>query len=170
MRRIGFLGLLVGSLLGLLLALVFLFLLARQAASSVGVQAAAPTSDVALFLSARSLSRLASEEMARPLVLVFKPGGRVEITTRVEIGGLEPVVHLGLLLEMQGTQVVSRLQWLKFGFVALPAAWLPPEVVELGARPGQTISAQMPPDFTLAGLETTPDGIELRLNWIGESR
>ncbi len=167
MMRIGIFGLILGSLLGLLLALILFILLARQAASPTVVQPATRPPDVTLFLSERSLGRLVSEKLARPVGLDFKVGGQVEVITPVEIGGLEPVIHLGLSLEIQGTDLASRLRWLKIGFIKISAAWLPQKLVELGTVPGKTIAQQMPPEFALAGLETTPEGVEVRLNWLG---
>ncbi len=165
--RIGIFALILGSLLGLLLALILFILLAWQTASPIVAQPAAQPPDITLFMSERSLGRLVSEKLARPVGLDFKAGGQVEVITPVEIGGLEPVIHLGLSLEMQGTDLVSRLRWLKIGFIKISAAWLPQELVELGTVPGESIAQQMPPEFTLAGLETMPEGIELRLNWLG---
>jgi hypothetical protein len=168
MIRIGIFGLILGSLLGLLLALIFFVLLARQTTSPNVIKPAAHPPDVTLFLSERSLGRLASEELKRPVALDFEPGGQVEVTTRVEMGGLEPVVHLGLSLEMRRTNLLSQLRWLKIGFLKISANWLPQELVELGTMPGETIARQMPPEFALTGLETTPEGINLQLNWLGQ--
>jgi hypothetical protein len=56
---------------------------------------------------------------------------------------------------------------MQLGFVKLPASWLPPEVEQMGALPGQSINQQVPPQFSLAGLTTTPEGLNLQLNWTG---
>ncbi len=165
--RIGIFALILGSLLGLLLALILFILLAWQTAPPIVTQPATRPPDVTLFMSERSLDRLLSEKLERPVGLDFKAGGQVEVITPVEIGGLEPVIHLGLSLEMQGTNLTSRLRWLKIGFIRISAVWLPQELVELGTMPGETIARQMPPEFALAGLETMPEGIEIRLNWLG---
>lgn len=167
MIRIGILGLLLGALLGLLVAAGFFVLLAWQAVSPIQEQLTTPSADMALFISERSLSRLIAADLQRPLVLNFEPGGQVEVTTPADIAGLEPVVDLGLSLELRGPAVVSQLQWAKIGFLKIPAGWLPDDLVELGAVPGRTITRQLPPEFILVGLATSTDGLTVQLDWKG---
>jgi hypothetical protein len=83
----------------------------------------------------------------------------------VEVSGLKPVVQLGLTLQSQGMTVVSRLHWLKFGFLKIPAGWLPSRLVDMGHLLGETITRQLPPDFTLVGLTTSTDGLTFQLNY-----
>jgi hypothetical protein len=123
--------------------------------------------DATVFLSERILSQIAAQEVKAPTLIDFEPNGQMRITTRTRLGGLEPVVRLGLLLELQGTEVTSRLHWVQLGFLTLPANWLPPEALETGAIIGQTINEQVPPDFTLIGLTTTTEGVNFQLKWIG---
>jgi hypothetical protein len=164
----GCFGLLLGSMLGALLVLFFFLLLARQASTSPKTQPAAAAADTTVFVSERTLNRLASESLRRPLVLDFKLGGYVEVTTQLtEVEGLEPVVHVGLVFERQEATIVSQLRWLRIGFIRIPAAWLPQNIVAAGAIPGEAITQQIPPEFILVGLATTPDGINLQLTWTG---
>jgi hypothetical protein len=167
MRRTGVFGILLGSALGLLIAVILLFLVAQQAASPIVEPSILPNADITFFLSERSLSRLASDELQRPVLVDIEPNGQVEITTPAPIGRLEPVVRLGLSLEMRETAVVSQLHWVRVGFLTIPASWLPQNLVELGMRPGNAISRQIPPDFTLVGLTTMADGLNFQLNWNG---
>jgi hypothetical protein len=51
------------------------------------------------------------------------------------------------------------------GFLKIPAGWLPAELVALGELPGEIISQQIPPEFTLTGLATTSDGITFYVTW-----
>jgi hypothetical protein len=37
----------------------------------------------------------------------------------------------------------------------------------MGALPGEMISQQSPPEFEVAGLNTTSEGIEFQLRWVG---
>lgn len=166
MNRWGCFGLILGSALGLLVV-VLLLLLLRPAPPASAVQPAAPLADVEVFLSERTLSRFASTAMASPTVIEVEPEGQLSATTRVKAAGFEPVVELRLGLSLQGSIAVSRLLWVQLSFIRVPASWLPPEIVELGALPGQTITQQLPPGFSLAGLTTTSEGITLQLNWTG---
>jgi hypothetical protein len=162
MSRWGCIGLLGGSLLGLLLLLV-LALVIRPTTPVVAVQpAAAP--DLTLFLSERSASRVASQTLGQAVAVNFEPGGRVILTTSVNVAGLEPIADLGLSLERQGNIVVSQLHWLQVGFLRVPATWLPPQAVAWGTRPGEQITAKLPPQFTLVGLSTSADGVTLQLD------
>ncbi len=166
MNRGGCFGLVLGGLAGLLVAMLLL-VATRQAASPV-VEPSLPSApaDVTLFLSGPSLSRFASASRKSPTLVEFAPGGQMEITTQIDMGGVRPVVSSGFSLEVQAAGVVSRLEWVKLGFIKFPAGWLPQEIVQLGATPGEVITRQLPPEFKLMGLTTTPDGIQFQLNWI----
>ncbi|MBI1880581.1 MAG: hypothetical protein HYR94_20580 [Chloroflexi bacterium] len=167
MSRWGCLGLLVGSLLGVLL-LILLVAMIRPVTPPVALQPVAVVPDLTLFLSERSASRFASQALGQPAGINFEPGGQMIVTTSVNIAGFEPVADLGLSLARQGDTVVSQLHWLQIGFLRLPARWLPQEVVELGRRPGEQFTSQLSPQFTLVGLTTTTDGINLQLNMTGQ--
>jgi hypothetical protein len=167
MNRWGCFGLILGCLVGLLTVILF-FVWARQVASPALVQPATLADpDVTLFLSERSLSRFASDTLKSPALVDLGSDGQMEITTRIKIGGVNPVVRLGLSLEMRGTEVVSQLHWARLGFLKIPASWLPQRIVEMGALPGEIITQQAPPEFEVAGLNTTPEGIEFQLRWVG---
>jgi hypothetical protein len=164
MSRWGCGGLVLGSLLGLLfLSLLIMAIQPTIPPAAVLPPTAAP--DVSLFLSERSVSRFASQALEQAALINFEPDGQVILTTQVRIGRLEPVVDLGLSFERQGNSVVSQIYWLQLGFLKIPARWLPPEIVALGARPGQQISQHLPPQFILVGLTTTTDGINLQFDW-----
>jgi hypothetical protein len=167
-RRLGCFGLVLGSLTGLLVAMLF-FVWVRWLASPVMAQPVrvAATADMTLFLSERSLSRFASDTLKSPALVDLDSGGQMKITTRTEMGGLRPVVRLGLSLEMRRTEVVTRLRWAEMGFLKIPASWLPPRIIVTGRMPGEIITQQIPPGFELVGLTTTPNGIEFQLNWVG---
>lgn len=167
MSRWGCMGLLLGSLLGLVL-LILLVLFVQPATPSVAVPPAAIAPDLSLFLSERSVSRFASQALGEPAAINFEPGGQVILTTRLKTGWLEPVADLGLSLEMQGTEIVSQIHWLQLGFLRIPARWLPSEIVEIGTRPGQQITQQLPPQFSLVGLTTTSEGLNLQFDWKGQ--
>jgi hypothetical protein len=167
MSRWGCVGLLSGSLVGLVLV-ILLVLAIQPITPSITVPPAAVAPDLTLFLSERSISRFASQALSEPTAINFEPGGQVILTTRLKMGWLEPVVDLGLSLEMQGAEVVSQMHWLQLGFLKIPARWLPPEIVEMGTQPGQRITQQLPPQLTLVGLSTTPDGINLQFDWRGQ--
>lgn len=163
--QLGCFGLILGGLLGLLLAVIFLLLLAAWADSPLLAQPVTAPAEVSLFLSEQTVSRLAAQTLEQPVLVDFEPGGRVAVTMPVEIGGLKPVVQLGLTLESRGAAVVSQLHWLKIGFLKIPAGGLPPELADLGARIGQAITRQLPPGFSLVGLTTTADGLTFHLNY-----
>ena len=95
------------------------------------------------------------------------PNGQMQITTRAPWQRLRPVIRLGLTLEMQGQVAVSRLHWVQMGFIKFPASWLPQSVHDLAALPGEAITQQVPAGFYLPGFNTTADGIEFYLNWVG---
>ena len=163
--RMGCLGLILGSLLGLLAAVTFFLLTSASATSPILAQPVTPPTDVSLFLSEQTLSRFASETLLEPVRLDFEPGGQLQVTAPVELGGLKPVVQVGLTLESQGPAVVSQLHWARVGFFRVPAKWLPPAVVELGPQLGQTITQQIPADFSLVSLTTSSDGLTFHLNY-----
>ncbi len=167
MSRWGCMGLLAGSLLGVLL-LIVLVLAIRPATPAVAVQSTAAPADLSLFLSEQSVSRFVSQALGKPAVVNFEPGGQLILTTSVNAAGLEAVANLGLSLDRQGKAVVSQLHWVQFGFLRLPVRWLPSEIADLGTQPGQRITSQLPPQFSLVGLTTTADGINLQFNWTGE--
>jgi hypothetical protein len=89
------------------------------------------------------------------------------VTTRVPVGSLEPAVRLGLVLDRQESQVVSQLLWAQLAFIKIPVAWLPQDVSALGRLPGETLTRQLPPQFTLVGLSTGENGLTVQLNWLG---
>lgn len=163
--RLGCYGLLLGGLLGMLLVVLFFVFVDRQAAFPEAAPAAVPAADVSLFLAEDTLSRLASQARQQPVRIDFKPDGRLEVATAVEMMGLEPVIRLGLTVERRGSGVVSQLHWARLGLIRLPADWLPAEAVAAGRSVGDTITGQIPPDFTLVGLTTTLDGLSFHLNW-----
>lgn len=165
-RRWGCAGLIIGAVLGL--ALMTLFLLSRSPAPTGGIQSAQTIpADVTVFVSGQTLSRMATAEIGRPTVIDFEPDGRLLVTTRAKIGGYEPVVQARIFVNLQGATVVSELQGIKLGFVTIPANWLPEETRERAAVLGDTIEAQIPPNFTLVGLNTSPGGVTFQLKWIG---
>lgn len=164
MSRWGCIGFILGSLAGLLLISLLLWLIRPEIpAAAVVAEPAAP--DVTLFLSERSAGRFASQTLKETTTVNFEPSGRVIVTTRANLGGLSPLVDLGLSLQMQGTQAVSQLHWLQLGWVRIPVRWLPPEFAALGAKPGQALMQHLPPQSSLVGLTTTSQGINLQLQW-----
>ena len=162
--HVGCFGFILGGLLGLLAATSLLIWLAGQAAFPPLAQPVAPPADVTLFFSEQTASRLASAGGPEPVTVDFEPGGRVVVAGPLDLGGLRPMARLGLTLEQQGGQLVSRLSWLELGFLKIPAGWLPPSLVELGSMPGEAISRELPPEFILVGLSTTADGLTFYLN------
>ncbi len=168
MKEWGCLGSIAGALIGLLIVVFLLLLFQSVPPPPATIQPATIAPDITIFLSEQSLSRMASETIKRPTAVNFDVNGQMQVTTQANIFGLKPVVHVGLLLEMQGTEVVSQLRWVRFGFLTVPAGWLPQGVTEMVTVLGQTIKAQTPPDFTLIGLTTTPDGVNFQLKWVGQ--
>lgn len=167
MSRWGCIGLLAGSLLGVLLLILLAFLI-RPMTPLVTDQPAVLSPDLTLFLSEQSVSRFAAQALGRPAAINFEPGGQMILTTSIKIAGLEPVADVGLSLQRQGNTVTSQLHWLQVGFLSLPARWLPQEIIELGTQAGPQITAQLPPQFMLVGLTTTTDGINLQLDLVEE--
>jgi hypothetical protein len=166
MNRAGCTGLIVGVVIGLVVIGLFL----------AGTQPAPPDDiwppdgippDVTTFVSEQTLSRLATEQLGQAAVLDFEPGGQLWVTTKTPLGGYQPVVQVGLSLRLQGADVVSRLEWIKLAYLTIPANWLPADARALAASIGETIEMQIPPDFTLVGLNTTTNGISLQLKWSG---
>jgi hypothetical protein len=166
-KRFGVFGLILGSLIGVL-ATIILALILRPVPPPTTIQPPIISPDVTIFISERSLSRLASETLRRPTIVDFDSNGLMQVTTRVKFGPLEPMIHLGLILEMQGADLVSELSWIKVGFLTTPARWSPQVLREGSQMVGQLIKNQTPPDFVLVGLTTTPEGLIFQLNWIGE--
>ena len=166
MNRWGCLGLFLGGLAGLLLV-VLLLILVQPATPVIAVPAIPISSDATVFLSERAVSQFVSEARQSPAAVDFEVGGQMKVTTRLETGGLKPVVELGLSLEMQGSEVVSRLHWVQMGWLKIPAHWLPPEIIETGTLPGQMITQSLPPYATLVGLTTMADGINFQVNLTG---
>lgn len=164
--RIGCFSLIAGSLLGVLLAVLYFVFLGRQATIPTLAQPATPSADITLFLSEQSLSHLVSETLQKPAAINFEPGGQLEATMPVEMMGLEPIVRVGLSLKRQDADLVSQLHWVKLGLIKLPADWLPAEAVNAGAQLGTTITQQIPPEFTLVGLTTTANGLSFHLVWV----
>ena len=123
--------------------------------------------DANLFLSENSVSYFATEAFKDDVLVDLHPNGQMQITTRAPWGRLRSVIHLGLTLEMREQVVTSRLHWAQMGFIKFPAGWLPQSVHDLAALPGEAITQQVPAGFHLAGLNTTEDGIEFYLKWVG---
>lgn len=167
MKYLGYFGLILGGLTGLLLVIVAAILL-RSVPPPASVQPPPISPDITIFLSEQSLSRMASEILERPTVINFDVNGQMQVTTRTKVGWAEPVINMGLLLEMQGTDLVSELDWLRLGFLTIPARWLPQAVGENSAMVGQIIKNQTPPDYILTGLTTSADGVTFQLKWIGQ--
>lgn len=166
MNRWGCFGLLLGTLAGLLVVMLILLLM-RPVVPPPVIQPPAIAPDVTVFISEQSLSRLASQTLSRSTLIDFDVNGHMEVTTRTPLGRLEPVVKVGLQVELQGTEVVSQLRWVQLGFMTIPARWLPQSVSDMAAMAGDTIKNQTPPNFALVGLETTPEGVNFQLKWVG---
>lgn len=162
--HVGCFGFILGGLLGLLAATSLLIWLGGQAAFPTLAQPVAPPADVTLFFSEQTAGRLASAGAPAPVTVDFEPGGRVVATGPLDLGELRPVARLGLTLEQQGGRLVSRLSWLELGFLKIPARWLPPALAALGSGPGEAISRELPPGFSLIGLTTTADGLIFHLD------
>jgi len=167
MRKWGCFGLTIGGLMGLLLAFLFLVLVRQMAVWPEIPFVLVEAPDATLFLSESSISYFAADALKDDVLVDLRTNGQMQITSRAPWGRLRPVIHLGLTLEMQERVAVSRLHWAQMGFVRFPASWLPQSVHDLAALPGEAISQQMPVGFHLAGLNTTEDGLEFYLNWVG---
>lgn len=166
MNRWGCLGLLIGGLSGLGLVVILLWTIQPAPLSPSRPPAGLPA-DVSVFLSEHSLSRIASQRAGRPVELDFAPGGQMQISTQVELNRFQPVLQADLLLEMQGTEIVSPLRAVRMNFLTIPADWLPSRVATTTAFIGQAMQQQTPPGFVVVGLETTANGISFDLKWIG---
>jgi hypothetical protein len=168
MNRSGCFGLVLGGLVGLLAAMILL-VVARQSVSPVMVATPVklPPADVNLFLSERSASRFVSTTLNRPALVEFEPGRQMLLTTRAPLAGFEPVIQMGISLQVVGMQIVSQLEWIRVGFIRIPAAWLPQSLITLGDTPGQIITRQAPVGFNIVGLTTTAEGVEFALTWVG---
>jgi hypothetical protein len=167
MRKWGCFGLTVGGLMGLLLAFLFLVGVRQMAVWPEIPPMVVASPDATLFLSENSISYFATEALKDEVLVDLRPHGQMQITTRAPWGRLRPVIHLGLTLEMQEQVAVSRLHWAQMGFIKFPAGWLPQSVHDLAAMPGEAITRQVPAGFHLPGFNTTEDGIEFYLNWVG---
>jgi hypothetical protein len=165
-NRWGCAGLMVGGGIGFLLITIFI-LLSRPALSVITPPARTIPPDATLFASSRVLSRLATDSLQQPALIEFTPTGDMRITTTTPVGPFDPVVTGQIQLQMQGANVVSYLQWVKVGFLYFPGQLLPASGQEAAALLGQTIQAQTPPDFVLVGIDTTPEGLEFKLKWVG---
>lgn len=167
MRHLGSFGLILGGLTGLLVVMVLAILL-RPIPPPEKIQPPTISPDITIFLSEEGLSRRASKILDRPTVIDFDLNGQMQVTTPAKVGWFEPVIHFGLVLEMQGTDVVSELDWFRLAFLTIPARWLPQTLSEGSELVGQIIKNQTPPNFILIGLATTTDGITFQLKWVGQ--
>lgn len=167
MRKWGCFGLTIGGLLGLLLAVLVLVWVRQMAVWPEIPPMVVESPDATLFLSENSVSYFATEAFNDDVLVDLRSNGQLQITTRAPWGRLRPVIQLGLTLEMQDQIVASRLHWAQMGFIKFPASWLPQSVHDLAALPGEAITQQVPAGFHLAGLNTSEDGIEFYLNWVG---
>lgn len=166
MKYLGVYGLLLGGSIGLLCALLTV-LIVRPAPPPNQILPPAIAPDITVFISERSLTRIAAETIQRPTAIDFEANGRMTVITRLPFGWLEPVVHFGLFIEMQGTAVVSELEWMQVGFLTIPARFLPQTLIEGSQNIGSIIKQQIPPDFALVGLATSAEGVTFQLKWVG---
>ncbi|MCB0212324.1 MAG: hypothetical protein KDJ52_23485 [Anaerolineae bacterium] len=166
MNRSGKIGLLMGLGIGFVGLLLGLWLLRVTSLPKLSPPAAVAP-DVSLFLSEQSISRLASATLQQPIVIDFEENGLMEITTRTEMQGLDPVVKLVMTVELQGSEVVSQLRWVELGFLIIPQRWLTPKMQNATTLIGQTINQQTPPDFMITNLSTTSEGVTIQLKWVG---
>lgn len=167
MNRSGCLWAMVGAVVGFLILLLALRLIQTTTPPAVEPPAAVAP-DVTVFLSEQSLSRMASDRLGQPTVLDFDVNGQMRVTTRTPFRGLEPVVQTVMSIGMQGSEIVSQLHGVEIGFLTIPATWLPEEMQSATTLIGETIKTQTPPDFTITGLTTTPDGVTIQLKWVEE--
>ena len=156
----------VGGGLGFLFLAIFV-LLTRPVPATTAPQSATIPPDVTVLVSERVLSQLASNSLQRPATVEFSADGEMRITAPFSIMEYEPVVTVVLSLGMEGTSVVSELQWVKLGSLYIPATLLPEQVQASGAELGKTIQRETPPDFALVGLDTLPNALEIKLKWVG---
>jgi hypothetical protein len=167
MRKWGCFGLTIGGLLGLLLAVIF-FVWVRQMAVWPEISPMlVEQPDATVFLSENGVSYFATEALKDDVLVDMQPNGQMQITIRAPWRRLRPVIHLGLTLQMQDRVAVSQLHWAQMGFIKIPASWLPQSVHDLAALPGEAITRQVPVGFHLMGFNTTQDGLEFYLNWVG---
>jgi hypothetical protein len=167
MNRLGCAGLMVGAGLGFLL-LAILVLLTRPVSVPVATQPPTIPPDATVVISDRMLSQLASNSLQRPTTIEFSPDGEMQVTAPFPFRDLEPVVTIGVALGMESTSVTSELRWLKLGFLYIPGKWLPQQMRAATAGLGPVIERQTPPDFALVGLQTLPNGLEIKLKWVGQ--
>lgn len=167
MKKWGLLGLIAGAVVGLvLLGLLWWFI--QPATPAPAVQPPSIPPDATIFISESTLSRLASDSLDAPAAIDFSDSGQVQVSTRTAVLGLEPVVHVNLNLALEGTAVTSRLQSVRLGFLTVPGDWLPQDAHQMAASVGQAIETQTPPEFSLVGLSTTPNGVTVQLKWTGQ--
>ncbi len=166
MNRWGCIGLTAGAAIGLLL-LSIAVLITRPVPPPVPASPPTVPPDATVFVSEQAVSRLATEALGQPVAVNFEPGGQMQVSLRMPVGRIKPVLRATILLEMQGADVGSSLLWVHLGFLPIPARWLPQEVVQQVGLIGDTIRDQTPPDFVLLGLTTTANGIEFQLKWVG---
>jgi hypothetical protein len=167
MRKWGCFGLTIGGLIGLLLAILFLVWVRQMVVWPETPPMLVESPDATVFLSENSISFFATDAFKDDVLVDLRPNGQMHITTRAPWRRLRPVIHLGLTLEMQEQVAVSRLHWVQMGFIKFPAGMLPQGVHDLAALPGEAITRQVPAGFHLIGLNTTEDGIDFYLNWVG---
>lgn len=167
MNRWGCIAGIAGVVIGVLVVVVFAQTAFVTPLPAIVEPPSAASPDVMVFVSEQSLSRMASESLPAPTVVDFEADGQMEVVTRTTVQGLEPVVHAGLLLQMQGFELVSQLRWIRFGSLIVPARWLPPEAVSAAGAISDEIEAQIPPGFTLVGFTTAAEGVTLQLEWVG---
>jgi hypothetical protein len=167
MKKWGCLGLTIGGLMGLLLAVLFLVWVRQLAEWPEIPLMLVEAPDATVFLSENSVSYFATAALQDDVLVDMYPYGQMQITTRAPWGRLRPVIHLGLTLEMQEGVTISRLHWAQIGFIRFPASWLPQSAHDLAAMPGEAITRQVPAGFHLTGFNTTEDGMEFYLNWVG---
>ena len=164
--RWGCIGLFLGGIIGVLLLSIVILITRPVPPPTVAVPPSVPP-DATIFVSENMVSRLASETVAQPVLIDFEPNGQMHVSMRAQAGRFRPLIRATILLQMQGSDVTSELLWVKLGFLTLPARWLPQDISTAVGIIGQTIRAQTPPDFVLVGLDTTDNGAEFRLKWVG---
>jgi hypothetical protein len=166
MRRWGCLGLVWGTLAGLALVGLLVFITRPPAIPAASPPPTIPP-DAVIYVSERTISRLAADAIQEPVTVNFEKNGVMQVTTAVPVRRWKPVVQAEILLSLQGARVVSQLRWVKMGFLTVPATWLPDNLQEKARLIGPAIKAQVPPDFSLVGLISRSDGLEFQVKWIG---